>query len=464
MAARRSHRLSWLLLLVLSVGSLWFYRATRDPWPAQQGVAVPPGEELETARIVASAVALVDSAHVEGRPYTRAMNAKAHGCVRATLSVLALEPRLRHGLFAKVAEYPAWIRFSSGDMRLRSDQLRDVRGLALKVMGVAGRKLLEAERDADTQDFLLANSQRSPIANVHELAELLDDLSRGERYGYFFRGSWLPWRWRVRELYLAARMLKAPPASLLQTRYYSVTPYRLGPDQHVKYGVRPCESRRPPRRDRTENMLREDLKQQLAQGDACLELLVQPQVPGRNMPIEDPTVLWSEQDSPFVPVARITIPKQAFDTPAQERLCEDLSFSPWHALPEHEPVGGLNRLRKALYLEVSRYRHARNQAPLAEPQGFCLDLSGASCPAGEGRPAPPSQPHPAATASPRPATPLPRPEAGPAVPTPEATPSPTPAEEKPPAVEPAPTPPPESVPPAPAPTPTPTPPPPGRTP
>ena len=42
-----------------------------------------------------------------------------------------------------------------------------------------------------------------------------------------------PWRWRIRALYLFERMRKAPPASLLQTRYYGVTPYRLGPDQIV---------------------------------------------------------------------------------------------------------------------------------------------------------------------------------------------------------------------------------------
>ena len=108
---------------------------------------------------------------------------------------------------------------------------------------------------------------------------------------------------------------------------------------------------------------------------------MQLQIPGKNMPVEDPTVLWSEQDSPFLPVARITIPKQVFDTPEQDRFCEDLSFTPWHALPEHEPVGGLNRLRKAVYLEISRYRHARNgsaarRAARLLPRPHGCDVSG----------------------------------------------------------------------------------------
>ncbi|MEK1942330.1 MAG: hypothetical protein AAAB16_18325, partial [Pseudomonas sp.] len=37
------------------------------------------------------------------------------------------------------------------------------------------------------------------------------------------------------------------------------------------------------------------------------------------------------------------------------------SFNPWHALPEHRPLGGINRLRKAVYEAVSAYRHERNQ-------------------------------------------------------------------------------------------------------
>ena len=50
-----------------------------------------------------------------------------------------------------------------------------------------------------------------------------------------------------------------------------------------------------------------------------------------------------------------------FDTPAQNLQCDNLSFNPWHALPEHRPIGGINRLRKAVYEAVSIYRLERNQ-------------------------------------------------------------------------------------------------------
>jgi hypothetical protein len=126
-------------------------------------------------------------------------------------------------------------------------------------------------------------------------------------------------------------------------------------------------------------MLRAALKADLAQGEGCFDLLVQLQVAGKNMPVEDSTVLWSEKDSPFLKVARITIPRQEFDTKEQNAFCENLSFTPWHSLPEHEPVGVMNRVRRALYQEISRYRHAKNAAPRAEPRGFCLDLTAATC-------------------------------------------------------------------------------------
>ena len=67
--------------------------------------------------------------------------------------------------------------------------------------------------------------------------------------------------------------------------------------------------------------------------------------------------------------ARIEIPKQSFVE--NQDVCENLTFNPWYSLPEHRPVGVMNRVRKPLYLEVARYRRTRNgQRPLCEPKNF----------------------------------------------------------------------------------------------
>jgi catalase len=377
---RWRRRLIVALLLFVALGA-WLAYTIRDPWPAEQGVSVSPDESAHTSRIVALAVAMIDGAHAQAatRPYTRDVHSKAHGCVKARFEVGDLEPRLRHGLFARPGTYDAWLRLSSGDTHVQSDLVRDARGFALKVMGVPGEKLLPAEKDAETQDFVMINDPQFFIRTLPEYEEFMDFMARGSRYGWFFDGfSWKPWRWHLRELYLAGRTLKPPPASLLETEYHSLSAYRLGPSQFVKYAARPCVPHSSPARPREPNMLRQALVAELGQGEACFDLSVQLQVPGKNMPVEDATVLWSEADSPSLKVARLTLPRQEFDTPEQDALCENLSFTPWHALPDHEPVGVMNRVRRALYQEISRYRHAKNGTPRVEPRGFSLDLAAAS--------------------------------------------------------------------------------------
>ena len=101
--------------------------------------------------------------------------------------------------------------------------------------------------------------------------------------------------------------------------------------------------------------------------DAAFELCVQLQGDAAAMPVEDPTIAWSERSSPFVPVARLTIPKQAFDTPERKAFGENLSFTPWHGLDAHRPLGGINRVRRSVYETISTLRHRLNDAPRVEP-------------------------------------------------------------------------------------------------
>ncbi len=49
-------------------------------------------------------------------------------------------------------------------------------------------------------------------------------------------------------------------------------------------------------------------------------------------------------------------------TKIDEKLhdCDSLSFQPWHALPEHRPLGGLNRTRKIVYEIIAKSRRQQN--------------------------------------------------------------------------------------------------------
>jgi hypothetical protein len=116
--------------------------------------------------------------------------------------------------------------------------------------------------------------------------------------------------------------------------------------------------------------LRKDLERQMQKSPACFDFMAQLQVldKDKDMPVEDTTVRWREEDSPFVTVARIEIPAAAIARNMENNFCENLSFTPWHSLPEHEPVGGLNRIRKAVYQGISRYRRCLNGYGFGEPK------------------------------------------------------------------------------------------------
>jgi hypothetical protein len=379
---RLLRRKRFLFAVVLGVALVALvYRALAEPPPGEQGEVVPADESLYTPAIIASSIDMLERGQKPGEEHHRDVHAKSHGCVKARVEVGEVPAALRYGVFARPVTYEAWIRFSSGDTRRRPDGARDARGFALKLMGVPGTKLLADEKDEPTQDFVMIDSPAFFLRTARDYEAFLRALGDGSRFGYFF-GGWAPdpRRWRLRELRLALGTLTPPPRSPLDVQYHSVTAFKLGPGLNVKYSARPCTMPGGPGgRKSGDDFLREALKADLAAADACFDLLVQPQVTGRNMPVEDTTIRWREKDSPFVKLARVAIPRQAFDTPEQNAFCEALSFTPWHALPEHRPVGAMNRLRQAVYRELSRYRHAKNGALRHEPRGFCLSLTGEPC-------------------------------------------------------------------------------------
>ena len=70
-----------------------------------------------------------------------------------------------------------------------------------------------------------------------------------------------------------------------------------------------------------------------------------------------------------MPVADLTIARQVFDTPERIAFGEGLSFSPWHGLDAHRPLGGINRVRRTVYETISKLRHELTNTPRVEPTG-----------------------------------------------------------------------------------------------
>ncbi len=362
--------------------------------PPRVGEQIDPSERYLVPSIVASARRLVDDVQKQSGPlYRRDAHAKAHGCLTATFTVRDdLPDAMRTGVFVPGHQYKAWIRFSNGNAAVQPDHDKDARGMAIKLMGVEGPKLLDspADKNAQTQDFLMINFPVFFNRDPAEYERFIRYQADGSQFGYFFAGrNPLDWRWR--ELFIGGQLL-GRIRNPLYAQYYSMTSYAMGvkegpwddpkPYRHaMKYSAKSCtppDGR--PADVKDDDYLRRGLVEHLAQSDGCFEFLVQLQDPSRDMPVEDPTVRWKESQSPFVPVADIHIPSQEFDTPARNAFCENLSFNPWHAIEDHRPLGGLNRIRKAVYEEIAVYRHAMNgNEGYREPIGWCVDAEGKPC-------------------------------------------------------------------------------------
>jgi hypothetical protein len=87
------------------------------------------------------------------------------------------------------------------------------------------------------------------------------------------------------------------------------------------------------------------------------------------MPIEDASVVWPEDESPYVAVARITAPAQnAWSNEGITAIDDGMAFSPWHGLAAHRPLGSIMRARKTTYASSANFRATHNGCPIHEPR------------------------------------------------------------------------------------------------
>jgi hypothetical protein len=317
----------------------------------------------------------IDKRFQAGEPARRDAHAFDTGCVRAVFRVdNNLHPDLRQGVFVPGAEYPAWIRFSNGNFVRGSARSPDARGMAIKLMNVPGPKILEDEKH--TQDFILISHPNFFIDDLTRYKATLERFLRG--------GFWNQWvaaplqLGSLRAIAIAfsvnARFITNP----LSIQYWSMTPYRLGMDPPrklaVKYTAKPSPEKTLPLYRRLATYFRrgfsprEQLNRRLVAEGTWFDFYIQRRVDHRT-PIEDSTIKWREKVSRPEHVATIIIPSQQTVGPGPDQFCENLSFSPWHCLAEHKPLGLVNRVRKRVYLTISEYRHALNKVPRFEPTG-----------------------------------------------------------------------------------------------
>jgi catalase len=306
-----------------------------------------------------------------GEPIPRFNQPKTVACATGTFEVPPLEDDLAQGLFAEPRRFEALVRFANATQA--DDREKDLRGLSLRLAGVETAR--RPGNPAGHQDFLF-NSHPALFAGTPEDFGAFVDAVADDRLWWYFlthpRSLWIV---------LQAR---GQPESPLGVRYWSTTPYRYGEDdtRAVKYSMRACpgspsspEGAGP--EDDDPDYLRQALARQLDHGEACLSLMVQFQTDPVAMPIEDASVIWDEDASPFIPVAQLTLPRQEIADPGALARCDALAFNPWNTHSAHRPLGGINRMRDDLYRQAGEQRTTHNaslagsssDSPAASPEG-----------------------------------------------------------------------------------------------
>jgi hypothetical protein len=323
-----------------------------------------PDEECYTRQVIDELAKFTRENWLPGSAQ-RFGNTKTFGVLRGEFTVLPdLPDRVRHGLFAEPRTYPAWVRFS-GPGPYAPPDLEDLGqcSVGIKVMGVPGSKLMPDERD--TQDLILVSPASFVTPDIRENAKLQRWVRAKAPLAYAIN----PFDSHL--LHMFMQLLYSPMhANPLEVQYYSNVPFLLGERQAVQYSLKPRPRSRTkiPARP-SENYLREAMVKTLQDGAWSFDFMVQVQTDPHRMPIEDATVKWPERLSPYLPVARLRLPAQRFDSDEQLAFADVLRYNPWHGLPAHKPLGNSNRARRQMYAELAKLRQAMNQVAHVEPTG-----------------------------------------------------------------------------------------------
>lgn len=290
-------------------------------------------------------------------PARRAVFLKPHGILKATWQIDPSFPKeFRIGVFSHDT-LAAWVRFSSDTLPTVPD-FKTTLGVGIKLFGVPGKKLLNGEEDSLTADFILQNHPVFFVDTAKDMCEFTQAGVVNHDYQPYLDAH--PVTKKILD-----EMAKAE-SSLLDINYWSCLPYALG-NTFVKYKLSPMVATGKIDQRDNPDYLADELKQRMMTADAQFQFFVQFQSNETEMPIDKATVEWDENISKPIPVATLTLHKQNIDAPGQAMYGENLSFNPWHTLPEHKPAGSINEARKLVYKASADLRRMTNGIPQCEP-------------------------------------------------------------------------------------------------
>lgn len=342
-------------------------------------------DEAETTEQLIETLTKINQTTLEHEKHAhRSVHAKSHALLTGELIVPDDLPReLAQGIFAKPGRYPLVMRLSTVPGDILDDSVSTPRGMAVKIVGVEGERLPGSDGDV-TQDFVLVNGPAFSAPNAKRFASTLKliaattDRAEGAKKALsaVLRGTE-----RVIEAFggrspTLLALGGQPETNPLGDTYYSQAPLRFG-DYVVKVSIAPHSPNLTALTDATLNVngksngLREAMVNHFAEEGGEWDLRVQFCTDPETMPVEDASVVWPEEKSPYIDVARIVVPPQAAWNAARRAAIDDgLAFSPWHGIAAHRPLGSVMRARRLAYKVMAKFRAHHNNVSVVEPRSI----------------------------------------------------------------------------------------------
>ncbi|WP_294645676.1 catalase family protein [uncultured Aureimonas sp.] len=310
----------------------------------------------------------------------RSVHAKSHGILEGELRIdEGLPPELAQGLFAKAGTHKVFLRMSTNAGDILPDAISLPRGLAIKVLDVPGERLPGSEGTA--QDFVMVNapvfqakSAKEFLGSLKLLAATTDRIEGTKKVASkVLRGVRTALETVGIESPTVNTLGGAPNVEPLGETYYSTTPFRYG--EHIaKFSLKPVAPAMTALTGHEievkgrENAVREEVRREMAGIDAEWEFRVQLCRDLDRQPVEDATVAWDETEAPFQRVGTIRARAQdSWDDARVQTVNEEMRFSVWTGIADHQPLGNINRARREPYRHSADFRARFNGCPYHEP-------------------------------------------------------------------------------------------------
>lgn len=309
----------------------------------------------------------------------RSVHAKPHGLIRGKLTIENNLPNyLKQGIFAAENTYAVVMRFSTSPGDIMHDSVSTPRGVAIKVLGVEGERLT-GDPASRTQDFLMVNGPaflkpdaKSFLTSLKLLAKTTDKAEGLKKVlSAALRGTEKIIESVGGESPTIKSMGGHPETNILGETFFTQVPVLYG-KYMAKLSLVPVAPelialKDAPLEDGKENGIREAVSAFFKTHTAKWELRVQLCTDIEAMPIEDASVVWPEDQSPYIAVATLeATPQVSWDDATFPQIEDRLTFSPWNGILAHRPLGSVMRARRHAYESSSTFRKQFNGCPMAE--------------------------------------------------------------------------------------------------